>query len=273
MVSEIKKLQVKKLAEMIEKYPVIGLIDLLKMPSRQLQAIRKDLRGEVEIKMVKKRLIGHTIKEVKKKELEKLVGIDAKEPAIIFSNENPFKLYKLLEQRKSATFAKEGDVAPRDIIIPEGPTKLAAGPAIGELQRAKIPAMVKEGKIHVSKDTTIVKKDGAITAEIADILRKLGIQPIEIGINILAVWEDGFIYEKDVLAVSTEEYIKRILQAHSYAFNLSVNTGYPTKDSIKLMLQKAFLNAKTLGLNTGIIEDLLVMSKTQAELLKGEVGG
>ncbi len=253
MVTESKKEEVKKLAEMMQKYPVIGLVDLFKMPSRQLQAIRKDLRGIAEIKMVKKRLIALAIKEAKRKGLEKLFEIDTKEPTIIFANENPFKLYKLLEMRKSATYTKEGDIAQKDIVISEGPTKLSAGPAIGELQRAKIPAMVKEGKIHVSKDTVVAKKDSVITADTANILKKLDIQPMEIGINLVAAWEDGYIYGKDVITVKTEDYINRILQAHSYALNLSVNAGYPTKESIKLMLQKAFLNAKTLGSKVKII--------------------
>ncbi len=246
MVLEKKKQEVKELTEKMKKYPVIGLVDLYKMPSKQLQAIRKELRDKIEIKMVKKRLLHLAVKDAKKQGLERLLEFDPKEPTIILTNENSFKLYKLLEANQSATFAKEGDVAPQDIIIPEGSTKLPAGPAIGELQRAKIPAMVKEGKIHVSKDTIVAKKGSTITADAANILKKLDIQPMRIGVNLLATWEDSFIYGKDVLAVSTEDYINMILQAHTYAINLAVNTGFMTKESVEIMLKKGYLEGKAL---------------------------
>ena len=58
---------------------------------------------------------------------------------------------------------------------------------------------------------------------------------------------------------------------------MSINSGCPTKETISLIITKAFLNAKQLGLEAGIIEpgvieDLLAKAKAQAEALKGKVG-
>ena len=73
MVSESKKQEVKKIRELIEKYPVIGILDLFKMPSRQLQFIKKSLRGNALLKMSKKRLIKLALKDVKgKKDIERV---------------------------------------------------------------------------------------------------------------------------------------------------------------------------------------------------------
>ncbi len=246
MVQEKKKQEVRNLSEKLKEYKVIGFIDLHKTPSKHLQAIRKELRAYLEIKMVKKRLIALAAKDANRSGLEKLFGLDVKKPAVILSNENSFKLYKLLESNKSAAFAREGDIASSDIIISEGPTKLPAGPAIGELQRAKIPAMVKEGKIHVTKDTIVVKKDGIISADAANILKKLDIQPMKIGINLVATWENGDIFGKEILSVSTEEYVNSMLLAYTYAINLAVNIGFLTKESVKIMLQKGYREGKVL---------------------------
>lgn len=274
MVSEKKKKEVLEIKELIEKYPVIGILDLFKMPSRQLQNIRKSLREAALIKMNKKRMIKLALESVKeKKEIQKLYDTSVKEPALIFSNIDPFRLFKKLKENKSKTYAKANDIAPNDIIIHAGPTNLMAGPVIGELQRVGIPAMIQEGKIHIRKDTVVVKKGEIISSQLANVLKKLDVQPIEIGINVFGIWENEIVYPKDVLDVSEEEYIQKIKDAHTYALNLCINVSYPNKESIRILLQKAYLNAKNLGMNTnildkGIIEDLMKKANTEAKLLK-----
>jgi len=158
MVSEKKKQEVVEIKELIEKYPVVGLIDLFKMPSRQLQAIRKSMRKGALIKMCKKSVLSLALKNVTgKKDIQKLGELDVKEPTLILSNIDAFKLFKTLKKSKSPGYAKPNDNATDEITVPAGPTSLMAGPAIGEFQRAKIPAMVKEGKIHVRQDIVVAK--------------------------------------------------------------------------------------------------------------------
>ena len=249
MVSQKKIDDTKGLTEILKKYSVVGLLDLYKLPSRQLQFIRRDLRGQVEIFMRNRCVIERSLEGSKdKKDLKKLLDLEVKEPALMITNMNPFKLFKILDQNKSPTYAKPGDIATDNIVVPEGPTPLPAGPAIGEFQIAKIPAMVQEGKIHVRKETLLVKKGEEIKPEVSDILKKLGIQPMVIGINLLAAWEDGIVFGRDILAVDEKEYLDKIQLAYNHAINLSVNTGYPTKQSIEIMIGKAFREAKTLGL-------------------------
>lgn len=274
MVSERKKKEVEEIKELIEKYPIIGLIDLFKMPSRQLQLIRKNMRANASIRMCKKSILSLALKKVTNKGgIEKLNEFGAKEPALVFSTIDAFRLFKFFKNNKSPTYAKPNDVATDDILIPAGPTNLMAGPAIGEFQRAKIPAMVKEGKIHVREDTIAVKKNGVISVQLAELLKKLGIQPIEIGINVLAVWEDNIIYGKEVLNIDQELFTQQIKVAHSHALNLSVNISYPNEESIKILIKKGYQNAKNLGIkseifDTGIVEDLIGKADIEAKSLK-----
>jgi len=274
MVSKEKLTQVKEIKKMIEKYPVIGMIDLFKMPSAQLQSIRKLLRGKAVIKMYKKRLISRVFDEIKTNEgLKKLEEFAPNEPTLIFTEMNPFKLFSLLKKNKSNTYAKANDRAQDDIIINAGPTNIPTGPAIGELQRAKIPVMVKEGKIHVREDTTLVKKDEIISALLANILKKLDIKPMVVGINVLGVWENGTVFSKDVLDVNEEEFLQNIRNAYFNALNLSVNVCYFNKESIKLLIQKAYRECKNLGINANIldkniIDDLIRKVEVQAHNLK-----
>jgi len=278
MVNQKKIDQIKDLTEQVKKYSVVGLLDLYKFPSNPLQSVRKGLRGQAEIFMRKKCVLERSIEGVKdKKDLKKLTEIGVKKPAVILTNMNPFKLFKILSQNKSPAYAKPGDIAPKDIVVSAGPTSLPAGPAIGDLQRAKIPAMVQEGKIHVRKDTVVAKQGEEITQEASDILKKLDIQPMKININLLAAWEDGIVFGKDILGIDEEEYLNNLKLAYNHAINLSVNTGYPTKQSIELMIGKAFREAKTLGvecniLEKGVIEDILKKAQIHAQNLKSSSG-
>ncbi len=275
MVSEGKKREVKEIKELIEKHSVIGMLDLFKMPSKQLQSIRKGLRDKVLIKMSRKRLIARAMKDIgDKKNIEKLKELGATEPALIFTDMDPFKLFKTLKKSKFPTYARANDVAQDGIIVNAGPTSLMAGPAIGELKRVKIPTVVKEGKIHVREDTIVAKRGEKISDQLANVLKKLDIQPMKVGINLLGVWENGIIYGKEVLDVNEKEYIENIINAHIHALNLSVNVFYFNKESIKVLIKKAYQEGKNLGINVGIlnegvIKDLIKKANIQANNLKG----
>ena len=276
MVSEKKKQAVQEVKAEFKKYPVIGILSMFKLPARQLHQIRNKLREKATIKMVKKRLIIRALKEAGLKDLEKLIEYVHGEAALLLTNEDPFRLARVIEKSKSKAPAKPGDIAPMDIEIKAGPTDLAAGPVIGELQKAKIPASVQDGKIAVMKDTVIAKEGDEIPPEVAGIMAKLGIEPMEIGLNLLAVWENGQIFTKDILFVPLEKYIEDIQLAHSSAFNLALNIGWVTPDNIPLLLSKAHQEALSLAREADILTSetvgtVLAKAQAQPEALKSKL--
>jgi len=251
MVKEEKLKKVEELKKMIEEFPVIGIADLYKFPSRELQKIRKVVRDGGLIKAGKKSTIIFALKEAKKEGIQELEKIIPNQPAIIFMKENAFKSYLKLVSMKFETYAKEFDIAPNDIVVPAGPTSLLAGPVISELTKAGIPAGVEEGKIAIKKEVTVVKKGERISKEVANALRKLDIKPISISLNVLGFYENGMVYTKDVLEL-VKTFPEKLALAHQQAVNLSVNVCYPTKETIKLLLIKAFNNAKAIEKMGGV---------------------
>jgi large subunit ribosomal protein L10 len=239
---------IKKLAE---SHRVIGVLNMHKLPARQLQQIRDNLRGRATIKMAKKSLIKRSVD--KKIIHEKMEGKKL-EPALLFSNENPFSLYRILKENRTPASAKPGDVTTKDIIVTQGPTPLPPGPAISTLQKVGIKASVQGGKIAVMQDKIVCKAGGTISEDIASVLNLLKIEPMEIGLDLIAACEDGLLYNKDVLDVDQDQYIKDIQMAIRQAVNLSVNTGYLTKLTAPMAAQKAFLEALTLCVDANIIE-------------------
>jgi len=263
---------VDRLAEKISKYKVVGVMSLHKVPANALQKIRGEL-SEAVIKVEKKSVIEKALEKSGKTELIKTIGM---QPAIIMSGMNPFKLYKFIRAKKSKTAAKPGDIAPDDITVSAGPTDIPPGPAISALSKVKIPAKVEGGKIAISKDVVVAKKGETISPELASALSMLKVQPMEIGLDISALVENGILYGRDALNVDEDKMLADLRLAALQAFNLSLNTGYPTKQTIGPMITKAFLNAKSLGLeagilDSGIIEDLLAKAKRQADALKSKI--
>ncbi len=260
----------------MENYSVIGMLDMYKLPARQLQQIRTKLIGKAVIKMVKKSLIKMALEESKRQgisDLDPHIGI---EPALLLSNSDPFELARLIEDSKSSAFAKEGDMAPRDINISAGPTSLKPGPVIGELQRVKIPAGVEGDKIVIRQDVVVAKEGQIIDKNLADVLAKLGIEPVEIGLNLAAIWENGIIYKKGLLFIPKEKYLEDLKVCYSNAFNLALGIGYPTKETVPLLLSKAHQNAFNLAMSANILtkenaEHLLQKAYNQMLSLKEKI--
>lgn len=276
MVSERKKQIVKEVGEMINKYSVIGIVDLYKLPARQLQEIRESLRGKAIIKMVKKRLIKLILEKSKKEGIHELEKYIQGMPALLLSNEDPFELAKIISKSKSSAPAKPGDIATKDIVVSAGPTDLPAGPAIGDLQKVKLPVGVENGKIVVKQDTVVAKAGEEITKELADALAKLNINPMEIGLNLIAAYENGIIYPKDILFVSVEEYLEKIKTAYKHAFNLSLNIGYITPATLPILLAKAHREAFNLALKANYVtketvKPLLAKAHREAVALSSKV--
>lgn len=250
MVKEEKIKQVEELKKFFGEYSVVCLLDMFKLPSRQLQEIKKELRGKAEIKVVKKSILLHAIRDLDKKSISELEKYVPLQPGIVFTNLEPFRFYSIVEKLKSPAFAKEGDIAEENIEIKAGPTGLLPGPVIGELSRVGIPAGVEDGKIAIKKDVVVAKKGEKISKALADILKKLKIQPIKIGLNIVAIYENGKIYLKEVLDL-VKIYPEKLKEAFNQALNLSINISYPTKENIKFLLAKGFNTAKILERRIG----------------------
>lgn len=255
-VATYKKEIVSKLVGWIKEYPIIAVVNMENLPAPQLQTMRAQLRKGFLITMTKRRLIKIAFEQSKssKKGIENLEAHLGGMPALIFTKENPFKLSKTLQKSKSPAPAKAGQTAPRDIMVSKGATSFAPGPIIGELAVAGIKSGVENGKVAIKEDTVVVKAGDKIKPKTAEILTRLGIQPMEVGLDLVAVYENGLIYGRDVLAVDEKEYMNRLSNATRWSFNLAVESSYTTKDTIRVLIGKAHNDAKGLGVSQRIFD-------------------
>ncbi|MDD5177937.1 MAG: 50S ribosomal protein L10 [Candidatus Nanoarchaeia archaeon] len=245
-ISQRKKDAVEDMKRLISQYPVFGVADLTNLPALQLQRMKKQLTGKAIVKVGKKRLIKIALDQLKDKikDTETLKGKVNGMPAVVFSKENPFKLYKQLQKEKSSAPAKAGQTAPNDIYIKKGKTPFAPGPIIGELGQLGIKTGVEEGKVSIMDDKLLVKAGDIIKPKVADVLTKLKIEPMEVGINLIFAYENGVMYERDVLGIDEAKVINDIKNIYRWSINLAVYAGIYSKESVELMIKKAEIEAK-----------------------------
>lgn len=257
---------------------VIGVLNLRGMPSAQMQKMRSTMRADVEILVAKKRLVKRAIEKIKEKKagIEQIEEYFIDQPALIFSKLNPFKLCAMLDKSKAPAAAKGGETSPNDISIPKGETPFAPGPVLGELQKAGLKAAIENGKIVIKEDKIVCKAGEKIPTKIVGILAKLDIKPLTIGLDLVAAYEEGTLYGKDILAVDQKQYIANIQTAFQNSLGLSIEIGYPTKENIETLLANAYRNTKSVGLESGFptkdnIEELLTKAQTGMMAVVGQI--
>ncbi len=259
---------VQKLIETINDSKMIGLVNVEGVGAKQLQGIRDNLRSSAVIKMARNTLMIRAIEESKKKGIKDLVSFVKGPVAFVFSDQDPFVLSKFLSENKTAAPAKGGQIAPKDIIVPAMNTGVAPGPFISELAGLKIPSRVKGGVIHITEDTVAVKTGDTISNAMALMLSRLGIEPMELQLKLIAAYTDGEVVTADTLEVDLDALFQEVILGHQYAINLSINTGIPTTDTMPMIIAKANMEAKSLALNIGFFVPEMVhefLSKANSE--------
>jgi len=255
----------------IKSYPTAALIDLRKLPSSLLQKIRKKIRDEGgKVLILKKPVIERVLASNKK--LASRVSECDKPVGLILTKSSPYQLHSFFNQNKKRRAAKAGDIAPFDIIVPEGETDLPPGPALSELKTAGINAQIKAGKIIIAKDSVVAKKDETINDLKAKALQKVGVMPFEMSVRYIFGYDGEYVYPSELFLI--DETINADLAACMFnAFNLSVNACYPTKENIDILLGEAFRQSMNVAINGSIysssaIEQLLTSAVRQGMALE-----
>lgn len=266
--SEKKTSTIDKVVELSNKYPVIVVTQLSKVRSAQLMAVRKVLRGNAEILVVKNKLAKLALKKAGIKNADELLGHLTGQNALLFSKIDPFKLYLLLEKNRVSLPARAGDIAPNDIIVPAGNTGQPAGPVLSEFREAGIQTKIEAGSIWVVKDSVAAKTGAEISPKLASLLSKLGIKPIRAGLSIALAYENGLIYGPEAVAIDLEKYRQNLLSGYASSKALAVYIGYLTPETAPEIIAKAYREAFALAVEVGEVTPEsapAILGKAQAE--------
>ncbi|MCJ7718308.1 50S ribosomal protein L10 [Candidatus Bathyarchaeota archaeon] len=242
--------EVDEITKLINQHKIVGIASLQKVRAPQLQAFKKNLAGTVLMRVIKNKLMKMAIENCKDKpDLKKLEEHLEGSNVYLFTDLDPFNLALTLERGKVKTTAKSGDIAAFDVVVPSGNTGQPPGPIISQLNAAGLPTRIESGSVWVSRDTLVVRKGEVIDERIASVLSKLGIKPVESGLAMNFVYDDGLIITRDQLRIDVDKTKQSIGSAQAEAFALSLSIAYPTTDSITALLQVAHREAYALSIN------------------------
>ncbi|MEM3540896.1 MAG: 50S ribosomal protein L10 [Candidatus Bilamarchaeaceae archaeon] len=266
--ADVNRPNVKKKAKEVEEvlaqmknYKTTALLSLEKLPDSLFQMLRKKVTEEGgKVKMLRKAVLTRILQSNQK--LATKIEYANKPTAIILTNKSPYELNKLFKQNTKKRAAKIDEIAPFDIVVPEGETDLAPGPALSELKSAGINAQIKGGKIVVAKDSVIAKTGEKINAQKAKALQTLGIKPFTIKANLIFAYDGEYVYEKSLLDID-ETLPMDLVNAEQNAFNLSVNAGYPTEKNINVILDEAYRQGLNFAVNSKTYNSVTI----EAEIL------
>jgi len=272
-----KSEKVKEIKDLVQKFEAIGIADLRKVRAHQLQELRRELKNTAYLRVAKNALVERAISESEDKpNIEMLRGNLKGSNLLLFTNLNPFKLALILERSKVKAFAKAGDIATDDVIVPAGNTGQPPGPIISQLGSVGIPTRIESGSVWVNRDTVVARKGDVISESLAPILSKLGIKPVEMGLSLKAVYDDGIVILGEQLRLNLDDHRKSLIEAYTQAFNISLDAAYPVPENISLLIKIASQEAYNLAINASIpssetIRDLIMKAYFEAMALSSKM--
>ncbi len=237
---------IKEIEDFFSENRTLMLISTKNLPDQQLQSIKKSLRGKALIKFYKKSTLMRALEEDEKiKEIENDIEENT---AIVFSQEDPFKLSLIFSQNKNPVKAKAGQIIEEDVFVEPGPTEFVPGPIISELNNAKIKFGIENGKIAIKEKSTIAKKGEKVTLEKASIMDKLDLKPFYVGLMPISAYdkESKKIYKN--LNFNKEEIVGNLKSFSGKALGFAFNLGYICKETISALIGKASSHEKAISL-------------------------
>lgn len=240
--------------------------------------MRNTLRERMSITMAKKSLMRLAWLDAGRpsEDLDTLLE-GADQPCVVHSESmNAFEIFNELEKTRQGRPAKEGDMAPCDIVVEEGPTEFGPGPIVGEFNAVGIPAKIDRGKVAIQKTTTVVNQGEEISADLGIMLAKLDINPIEIGLILTGVIENDFMFSASDLDLDLDGFRDNVVTATSRSFNLACNVRWFSSVTTPALISKASTEAMSVAIEAGVINELtasmiLSQARNRALSLAGQL--
>jgi len=171
--------------------------------------------------------------------LESLLPFVKGNIGFVFTNDDLNVVRKIIMENKVPAAAKQGATAPIDVFVPPGPTGLDPGQT-GFFQALNISTKIARGSIEIISEVHLIKAGEKVSSSHVALLSKLNISPFFYGIKCTHVYENGTVYESNVLDLTKEDLYGKFFAGVRKIAALSLAIGYPTLASMPHILGGAF---------------------------------
>ena len=249
-----KKDTVKDLVDLLKSGDTIAVIDVHGVPAGAMLGMRASLRSDMKIQVAKKRLMSIAWERAgfEDSNLNELFE-GAIQPALVSSsNLNSFELFTELKKTEAGRAAKEGDVAPHQIVVEKMDTGMPPGPIVGDLNSVGIPAKIMGGSVQIQKRTVVLEAGDVFEGDMGMMLSKIGINPIVTGLRLCGTIEGGTLFAPSTLDIDYEQFETDLISYAAGAFNLACNITWFTSQTMPTILAKASREAMAVALEAAI---------------------
>jgi len=249
--AERKQQYFERLKNFLDKYQKIVVVGADNVGSNQMQKIRQTLRGHAEVLMGKNTMVRKVLREYVESnpKVEPLIGLVKNNVGFVFTNGDLSEIEKKLLQHRVGAPAKAGTVAPNDVIVPKGPTGMEPTQT-AFLQALNIASKINKGQVEIVSDVHLIKTGEKVGSSEATLLQKLNIKPFSYGLQIVHIYDNGAVYEPEVLKLTDADLLAKFRNGINNVAGLSLAIGYPTLASLPHALSAAYKNVLSIAVET-----------------------
>ena len=240
-----------KIIQLLDDFPKCFIVGADNVGSKQMQQIRMSLRGKAVVLMGKNTMMRKAIRGHLENNpaLEKLLNHIRGNVGFVFTKEDLTEIRDMLLANKVPASARAGATAPCDVTVPAqntglGPEKTSFFQALG------ITTKISRGTIEILSDVQLIKTGDKVGASEATLLNMLNISPFSFGLIIQQVYDNGSIYNPEVLDITEETLQVRFLEGVRNVASVCLQIGYPTVASVPHSIINGYKRVLAVALET-----------------------
>jgi len=256
----------KKIVGLLQDYSKILLVVCDNIGSAHMQRIRKTLRGKAVLLMGKNTMMRKAIRLNLEDHprWEGLLSYITGNIGLIFTNDDLIQIRDLCLSLKVPAAAKAGIKAPSDVVVPKGITQLEPTKT-SFLQALNIASKINKGTIEILQDVNLIKRGDKVGSSEATLLQMLDIRPFEYGLAMVAVYDDGAVFDAEVLDMTNDDILSRFAVGIGNVASLSLGLSFPTVAAFPHVIMNGYKNLLSIVLGTDYLFDQAVTIKQMAE--------
>lgn len=117
-------------------------------------------------------------------------------------------------------------------------------------QVLNIPTKINKGTVEIITPLELIKKGDKVGSSEAALLAKLGIRPFSYGLVVDSVYDNGSVFNPEVLNLTEDDLVEKFAAGISMITALSLAISYPTLAAAPHMFLNAYKNVLAIALAT-----------------------
>jgi len=240
-----------QLWQLLDKSSMILIVNVDNVRSSQLQQIRHQMRGQGTVLMGKNTMMRKAIRTKGDAKFDPLVQLLIGNVGLIFVHKDVREIRRVIAANLVGAPAKAGSIAPVDVIVPAGNTGMDPNQT-SFFQVLNIPTKINKGTVEIVNDVNLLKKGDKVGSSEAALLQKLNIRPFSYGLTVLKIFDEGSVYDLDVLDISEDDLLDHFKQGVDRLTSVALAVSYPARTAVPQYVARAFRNLLSIAVSTDI---------------------